>query len=271
MSALCLLLLLAPGPSLPAGAGDPAQGLRSEYFLLEGPPEPAAEGEPPESGEPARAAVVWRRRVLAEGEVLEREIVFREGGVRVLHVEHTGGARPRLVWRELRPEGGRTWLAQWSADRSEVETTAWGLEERVHARLDPALPGAMPLELAEEARRGGAGPTRRACLAPLSGGLAPFAVERSDPWRPDPGSLPPWLGERLAAGELRSVAWRREDGSLAMRLVLEGARLVAFQLQEGELWARPVEAAEHRAFVERWSRPLPQPRSADEILAPIGR
>lgn len=267
------LVLLAAFASSGPGE-DAAPALRSEYFLLEGPtsraPLEANAGD--SAPDAAVAAVVWRRRASAAGEVLEREIVFRDDGVRVLHVEHTSGERPRLVWREVRPDGGRTWLAQWTADRSQVETTSWGGEERTHARLDPGLPGAMPLELAELARRGTPEPADNACLSPLSGGLDRLSREADDPWRPDPERLPAWLRARVAEGRaLRAVAWRRDDGSLAERLVFDGSELVAFQLQDGDLWARPVDEATHRAFVERWSRPGPRPPSAAEILAPIGR
>ena len=45
--------------------------------------------------------------------LLEREVIFANGGLRVRHTETGTGEQRRLVWRELLPASSRTWVADW--------------------------------------------------------------------------------------------------------------------------------------------------------------
>ena len=51
-------------------------------------------------------------------QIHEREIVFRTGGLRLIQTEEVHGSERRLVWRELRPHGARTWTAAWGRSKA---------------------------------------------------------------------------------------------------------------------------------------------------------
>ena len=68
---------------------------RVEYFLIEDLVAlPAAGKEAPPAG-----AMVLRLSHSENGVLLEREVSFRSGPMRVLHVEEPQREHPRLVWR----------------------------------------------------------------------------------------------------------------------------------------------------------------------------
>ena len=121
---LCRVLLQAALlASALAQAQEPRQAelasctVRSEFFVLEQ-PAAAREGEPGSPQPEPAASIAWRLGFVGGKVLVERDVQFREGGVRVLHDERSGlgpdGRGSRLVWRELRGglAPGRSWIAR---------------------------------------------------------------------------------------------------------------------------------------------------------------
>ena len=110
--------------------------------------------------EPAEhVAVIALRRIETEDKTLfEREVVFASSGIRVQHTEEVTGEHRRLVWREFRPTGARTWVAEWGPEIAD-KTTGYGWRRPVHEPLgrtpENRLPGVGPLELMFLLRDGG--------------------------------------------------------------------------------------------------------------------
>ena len=253
--------------------------VRVEYFLLERLPanlsDIAALADP--------RAVIVLRRVDRDGVLtLERDVLFREGGVRVLLDEKLGDGLPQLVWRELRTtsEAGRTWMAERDATQGHVRTQHWGSRAAVHGRLPLQETVLGSLEFLERLRDGQASSNPVTLLDPLAGDLKrlsvrivpadlgatreigraalELAVPMLSPWTP---ALLEAVGRHGAAltrailgdGTLRTAELRREDGTFAGRYVFEGADLIAFQWQPGRRWARRIEAREYHEHLADWS------------------
>jgi len=252
---------------------------RVEYFLLERLPVELSGGST--LADPR--AVIALRRVEHDGaRTLERDVLFRAGGVRVLLDERNGNGLPRLVWRELRTsaEVGRTWMAERDTTQGHVRTQRWGSRAPVHGRL-PLEEGLLgPLELLERLREGQTWSTPVTILDPLGSGLSRLSVRtiRADlraGWeigRVARGMavamLSPWISIQLGSlerhgaaltramfgeGQRRTVELRREDQSFAGRYVFEGTELIAFQWQPGRRWARRIDEREYRGHVAKWS------------------
>jgi len=226
-------LILACAHLVPSAAPPPVP--RVEYFVAGGP-----DGSP-------LAVVAWRRLEGARGVLLERDVVFANGALRVLHDERFDLGTPRLVWRELRvgSGAGRTWLAE-EARPGELRTMSWGTHAPTHGRFALAGSVRMPLGLVEELRRNMA-PTRCTWLDPLAARPEEITLEVT-------AELPAACAT-LAAGDgeaLRCVICRRLDGSVARRFVLRGTELLGYQWADGAPWALRVDAADGRALEASW-------------------
>ena len=224
---MLLPILLALSASTPAPPPDSAA--RTECFVLE---EPTEEGMEP-------VAVIALRRVAGEhGLLFEEEFVFRENGLRVLveelHDQPGEALSPRLIWRELRvsPATGRTWLAEWDAERGLVSTASYGSASPVHGSLAGPRPR-FPLALIESLRRGEA-PSTVTTLDPLSRRRVQLSIQ-----------------SKTRAGR-REYSLLREDGSLAGRYLFEGNALVELALQGGGRVARASSSTEFDRLAEQW-------------------
>jgi len=250
--------------SAPLAAGD---RLRCEYFVLEAvvPPPPGrlAEGEPDPLAGPL-AVAAWRRRDKRGETVLERDFVF-PGGVRAWHVERHGPARSRLIWRELGPDGGRSWFCEWDPEDRSWETTSWGLGDPIHGLAAGGREVRMPLQLAERVREGRTSAGTLPCFDPLRGCVEACHLERGGT-----AALAPEVVARLVEpGEsprvLDVVDVRRADQSLVVRLIYRADELAGFQLHDGELLARRIDAETYEELFHRWA-PTEWPRPAYEQL-----
>lgn len=155
-------------------------------------------------------AVVALRRIASEHKTLyEREVVFASSGVRVLHTEEVVGEQRRLVWREFRPSGARTWVAEWGGDTA-AKSTGYGWRRPVHEPLactpEDRAPEIGPLELTFLLREGGV--EEGAAIALVD----PTAARTVD------------VVVRRASGVLEA---RRSDGSLIAGWTRVGASDVA--------------------------------------------
>lgn len=92
--------------------------------------------------------------------VHQREVVFPDG-VRAVQTEELEGSRRRLVWREFRPDGARTWVAEWDRTTGRSTTTGYGWHRRTHGSLgrspEAEPPGMGVLELTDLLARGRVG------------------------------------------------------------------------------------------------------------------
>lgn len=90
--------------------------------------------------------------------VHQREVIFPSGGVRLLQTEEVEGTRRRLVFRELRANGARTWVAEWDTRTGASTTKGYGWRRPTHGTLGRTpenLPPAMgALELLDRLERG---------------------------------------------------------------------------------------------------------------------
>ncbi|MEE8467014.1 MAG: hypothetical protein V3T22_01070, partial [Planctomycetota bacterium] len=228
-------------------------------------------------------AVIALRRVEREGtQTLERDVLFRAGGVRVLLDERYGDGPPRLVWRELRTnaEVGRTWMAERDTVQGHIRTQRWGSRAPVHGSLPLHHAVLGPLEFLERLRDSQPLPAPVTILDPLGCDLTRLsvltipadlratleigratrglAVSLSTPWA---SAALQSLGRHGAAltravfgdGTRRTVELRRADGSFAGRYVFEGTDLIAFQWQPGRRWARRIDERLYRGYLARWS------------------
>jgi len=172
--------------------------------------------------------------------VLEREVLFAEGGLRLLLTEEITGDRRRLVWRELRSHGARTWVAEWGPDGGRV--TGYGWRRPVHEELAGVdLAGAHRIAGPLELERGLAS-------GRFGAGEALFVVD------PAAGRV-----LRVTVGAIDGgLEARRDDGTLL--LAVEGG-LVRFHDGAGETLAIPEDAAaRHR---QRW---MVESRPAHEVV-----
>ena len=95
-------------------------------------------------------------------------------------------------------------------------------------------------------------------MDPLSASSVPMRLDVR------PGIRPDWHGEcgidraleiagLPATTPLRTIRLVREDGSVASHYVLAADALLAFQFQDGGPWARRIDHADYREWVDRWS------------------
>ena len=144
VAALAALAVSDPAPSAPVGSELVGPTAHAEYFLI-------SEADATGGGiEGAPIAVVALRSIdhsgrgrLAGADVqgvdflLEREVTFAQGGLRVRHTETGQGATRRLVWREFLPNESRTWIADWTAGvrGASVHSIGYGWNRPVHERV----------------------------------------------------------------------------------------------------------------------------------------
>lgn len=227
----------------------PTPAPRVEYFVAHG-----ADGEP-------QAVIAWRRLVSSHGVLLERDITFAGGALRVLHDERFDLDSPRLVWRELRGGAGkgRTWLAE-ETRPGELRTISWGTHAPIHGSVPVEVSPRMPLELVEELRAGTA-PAACTWLDPLA--VQPVAITIESGHELPAGCPEERLTARLAGARPWCLTLRREDGTVARRFVFGDSGLVGYQWADGAPWAVRVDAAEGRQLDMRW-------RSARPVEADAG-
>ncbi|MFT7679306.1 MAG: hypothetical protein ACI8QC_003307 [Planctomycetota bacterium] len=246
-NAACWLLGFGLTVVLGAAADGPARNLdsgsklsvRTEYFAALAPG--ATEESLPVN------LVAWKCRREGQLEVLEREVLFGAGELRLLHTENMGLGTPRLVWREL-GRMGRTWVAEWSPERGELLTLEFSAAEDVH-RLQGVEEVSFPLGLVEELRHGivRGGPVGR--LSPTHAGLEQVSVSALEGL---PADLPAWTRTKLEALEARCVELRTEAGRLLVRYVFDGDQLMAFQWGSGGAWSVRVSQADWQRYEEAW-------------------
>ncbi|MBL8859470.1 MAG: hypothetical protein JNL28_13240 [Planctomycetes bacterium] len=198
--------------------------------------------------------VELRRRDTTSGPQLECDTRFLVGAPgleskrneqRVVQVECPSGRGPRCVWRELGPGTGRSVQADWSADGGALEITEWSPAAKRKGTLVAAAGATMPLYLMELLRGGQLAAGHVVVFDPLALTLAPLEVRTS--WLDAAQRMGTEADVREAEAEpreARTVELRRGDGTLAARYRFVGLELVAFQWQEGSMYARRMEDAE---------------------------
>lgn len=158
--------------------------------------------------------------------VHQREVVFPSGGVRLLQTEEIEGTRRRLVFRELRANGARTWVAEWDTQTGASTTKGYGWRRPTHGclgRTPENLPPAMgALELLDRLERGLlrrgddlglVDPATAAVIdVRVSQGPSGLSVRRAD------GTEVLGLEDEGRAVRLGGRVWSRADEALAARL-----------------------------------------------------
>ena len=191
----------------------------------------------------ARAVVSTRAIVGPLRQVYERDTVFAETGLRLHHTEEVTliGGRRRLVWRELRPGGGRTWVVEW--DSTGAKSTGYGWKRPVHETQsrEEFERAVGPLELAYRLRTGDRVPGGEVRVVdPAASGVAKAQIKCSE------------TGIRVD----------RSDSTLLFEL---GTGTVRFQ--DGPWVSRAIDSREAEQRRERWIIPI---RPAHEtVLAAI--
>lgn len=191
-----------------------------------------------ETGEPR--AVVWTRSLVGPlRQVHERDMLFASGGFRVHHTEEITPRGRRLVWRELRPTGARSWTVR--VDASGAKVTGYGWQRPIHEALagqgGSDLVG--PLELSYALRTGWGAPapeTHPQVIDPSAGRATAVRLVRA--------------GEELRA--------QRDDGT---DLFVLGPGTVRFH--GGPKSVRAIEREEAERLRNRWAF---QSRPAHEVV-----
>lgn len=267
-STLLVAACLAQDPGSPApGRADgplPAPlGVRVEHFVIDAPSGASTAEEGPEG------VVEIALTPSPHGPIREREVRFREGPIHVREVETEGPGRPQAVWRETGPTWGRSWLAVWDPVQGSLETTHWGPAKEIHGTASLAVRPFMPLELLELCRSSDLDGQGFDCLDPTSGTVVFLEIRVHEPsalvatpvesafeaLRVQPVERS--AATRPAEGPARLVEWHRCDGSLAGRFLFEGRSLSAFQWQDGERWARRVDALAYQQARDSWFAEMP--------------
>lgn len=232
------MLLLATAGRLALLAALASTGLdaevTTEHYLLAEPT--TATGEARE--EALHAVVLLRRLETPRHTVYEREITFRDGGLRIHHTETVRGDSRRLVWREQVPHHARVWVCEWSATDRAASTISYGWKRPVHAALPLASPGATvgPLELLDAMRAGAAT------------GDAPRVVV-------DPMAAAATVVRLSAQGDAR----RNDESLLLGGVPSDGSALEGVRFSEGAACLVPIDEREYGRRVERWRVSTPRP------------
>jgi len=198
---LTFVLMLASGdigperPPQGRAQASPTPVVRVEYYSMRGVPLESEQGAPPLGAQ--KGVMALRRADTPDRRLHEREVTFSTGGIRVHHTEEIIGSGRRLVWREFRPDGARTWVAEWDTESGHSSTTGYGWRRRVHGSLGDSPeanpPACGPLELLDGMREGLLGPGQTLAL------VEPAAASLSDV-------------QIVLVGELLQA--RRSDGSI---------------------------------------------------------
>ena len=212
-----------------------------EYFLL-APEVKTVDGRPARSGG-GLALIAQRRVVRGDERLLEREVLFEEGGLRVLHTERIRGNRRTLTYRELQPSGARTWLAEWDVSGGDGRILGYGWHRPTHERFVAHEGLVGPLELLENLRA--AGPGQVADLAEVLDPLAANASQLKLEVMPGSGTQ----------GTIVRAA--RSDGTLVVEARMEhGTRLLdSLRLTGGSRVAKAISRAEFEQRHALWNRP----------------
>ena len=242
------------GTSGPSGTDS-----RLERFVLELAGDPGADGSDSDAAPRPQALIEWRRSETAEGTLLEREVWFMPEDVRVRQVEVTPSATapdalPRLVWRERGRDGAadrlgytRGLLVEPARTEGRWSVVDWFAGRVVRGECEASwTEPPFPLGLLERLREDGLGASERvARLDPLLRRIEQVTVE---------AIAPETFGLPVGAGFAPARAWalRRPDGMLAIAVLFEGERLIAFRWQEAGPVARRVDEVEYRRLEARW-------------------
>ncbi len=176
-----------------------------------------------------------------EGEArLESHFELFGVATRVVHVEQLDPNGPRLVWREMRTQSGRTVRAEWSEEGGELAMMEWsGVQQE--RRLEQPDSGAMlPLYLRERVREGAFLQGAFEVFDPLAGQVE-TRIAKTEFIDMAP----------LVARSVRSVRWIREDESLAEESWFFGEELIAFRFAEGGPLAVRVDRKRYDAECKR--------------------
>ena len=221
----------------------PAEGrrhlARAEAFLL------APERPERNVGRDAEGLAVLAQHRLVVGDVtlLEREVQFEEGHLRVLHTERIRGTRRTLTWRELRPDGARTWTAEWDVRGGEGRVVGYGWRRAVHETFVAPVGLLGPLEHLEGLRSG--------ALPPL-----PFEAPVLDPLSASVEVLRTESAPAAAQGT-RRLRVLRLDRTLQLEVTLGPVpgEIVALRFHDGDHVARPVSRDEFDRRHAAWNEP----------------
>ena len=219
----------AQEPHAPPPAGDDIAGLP---FVDLGPPDLVREElfelrRGPADAGPTAGAEGWARLVTSrrpgEWEQVELELGLFAGELVLHQVERRGEDSRELVYRERRPNHGRTLRVQWrgSGDGAEMERVEWAGRDRLHRRARGTVPE-TPLLAAEFARRGDAPVGERALYWPPADRVEALGVRRH--------------GVGGAVG-IRLVTWQDGRGDLVQWRLFGGPELLAFGFGQGGLVA----------------------------------
>lgn len=250
---------------------EPQSSAETEYFLISAPASAGAAGQVARggAGEGQPIAAVACRVIERDGEakefLLEREIVFAEGGLRIRHTETGRGSERRLVWREFLPSASRTWVADWTAGErgAEVRSIAYGWNRPIHesvmsrTEVDRSIFG--PLEVLHGMRTG-----VLACgdVGGVLGVIDPSSAAVIDVDR-----------TTVAVGSELVVDLRRPDGSLLMGADIDGSAeaFTSLRLSDQEAVTRRIERAEFDRLNRRWTVESRRPYNAMLALIPKRR
>ncbi len=209
-----------------------------EYFLLA--PE-GSEGEDVDGPTGGGLALIAQRRVVRPTVTLiEREVLFEEGSLRVLHTERLQGRRRTLTYREIQPTGARTWLAEWTVDGGSGRILGHGWRRPTHESFVAPRGLVGPLELLEGLRSGSVrGPVQ--VVDPLAAKPSQLSAEVL------PGSAP----------EIDTLRATRSDGTLLVEAgVSAGERALShLRFARGQRIGRPISREEYERRHELWNRP----------------
>jgi|GEM_PF-3140738 len=209
-----------------------------EYFLLA--PE-SSEGDEPTGPTGGGLALIAQRRLSRPGEtLLEREVLFEEGSLRVLHTERIEGERRTLTYREILPSGARTWLAEWRTGGGRARILGHGWHRPTHEAFVAPADLMGPLELLDELRSRAPGASVQV-LDPLTAKASQLDVEVL----PDSET-----GSRV----LRAT---RSDGTLVLEAGTSGGatELAFLRFTRGQRVASAITREEYERRFELWNRP----------------
>lgn len=227
----------------------------SEYFLVEWAgenPHPwkeyrGAKGLEHAAREGHLGLVEIHRRPVARGWQLEQEIVFPFEEMRLLAVECLSASSPRLVWREIGANGGRTIFSEWTAESERLKVLEWGVDGSLRESLETSQGAVMPQYLLDLVRTGKLAGGRFRVFDPLLGELDDWELEVR------------YLREGIEGGSpdrdpvyRRRAEFRRGDGTLAGRYTFEGEDLVEFQWQAGQVVVRRISQPEYVNYRALW-------------------
>ena len=211
-----------------SGGVFPSSPQRVEHFVLERP------------GTEPVGLVEWRERIVDGGVVLERDVTFAHGKLRLSHVERLTSTTRRLVWREKAPGVARSQITEPSRDEGGLLVLDWLEQASERSVLDGSEGALYPLEFAERLRRQTGEPFRQRVFSPLSRRVEEMTVRAQ------------WLsGAENCIHGRRIVELIREDGSLSARYLFDGDALEGIQWQNGGPWARRVDSKTYDTFIAK--------------------